>query len=174
MKKLWPFPGDSPIARARKMCLAYRALAESAFAEKRDAQSLLAKIPDPAIRHSNPSLADEINKHLMGALGSDQVADLDKRFADWGERWHTPQVAYEEDDLVTCEEGAKLIQMSAQRLARLRLTGKVDAISVGGGEGNGRQRFLFRVGDLYRLSSEVRTRQARSTVKLPDQENSAP
>ena len=134
MPSSWPFPGDSPVARARKMALAYRALAE-------EFQNMLA----------------------AGVAPTNTVADLDKRFRDWGERWVGEKPAtYDLDDWVPTTEAADLIQISTGALSRARVRGRIK------GEWRG-QRFgyWYQVRDVYALSETVRGRDRASTDTVP-------
>lgn len=127
----WPFLGDSPVARARKMALAYR--------------------------------------EALGQRAPDLVAEMDERFVRWGERWHNAAVAVDlsDDDWVSTEEAAALIQISRGSMSRLRVEGRIK-----GRYRKGERGFEFRVGDVYKLSTELRGRGSNwrgrgSTDKVP-------
>lgn len=122
----WPYPGDSPVARARRMALAYRAIAES--------------------------------------VASSKTKDLDQRFRSWGETWVGEEpVELTDDDYVNAKVGAALIGITSHALSKLRQRTRID------GKWNGaRIGFTYRVGDIYKLSTELRGRGWGRTVKVSD------
>ncbi len=132
MAKEWPFPGDSPVARARKMALAFRA----------------------ALEEVKPEL----------------VEDLDDRFLQWGERWHTSRPApYEPDEWIPTKEAADLINLSVGALSSLRVSGRIKG-RLRRPRGRG---FEFKVADVLELSTKLRGRghpwrEETSTDKVPD------
>ncbi len=130
----WPFPGDSPIARARKVGLAYRTLAQDLTKQLHDA----------------------------GITVETAVADLDERFTDWGEKWHCEQVkSLGPDDLVDRNEAAALIGVAGGTLGRLRIRGRIKGQWVKGVFGKPGH-YLYKVSDVYQLSTELRGRSWRA------------
>jgi hypothetical protein len=106
MTNEWPFKGDSPAVRARKVAWAYRAAAEQM-------QARLAEL--------DPEHADK-----------DAVADLDQRFRQWGERWPAPVRHYEMDEWVTAKEAADIAGIAPGTIGSLRVRGRIDARLVDG------------------------------------------
>lgn len=173
MKK-WPFPGDMPTARARKVALAYRHTAIAAEERADAAEKLLRKLPDSVIRFYSAELAEQINAYVQDMSRSraqaEEVLALDRRFHDWGETWHMPGRAWEMDDYVRGEDAAQLIQLSPEGIHKARQAGKLKGI-VAGGKGTGnRPHYLYRVGDVYEYGAAVKARKAQTTDKLRDQE----
>lgn len=97
--KPWPWHGDGPAARARKVALAYRALALEllAAAEKAGADV------DP-----------------------DVVRESDRRYMKWGEGWlDTGPVTYDGDDMVNSRVAGSLIGLSSGTISRYRVEGRI-------------------------------------------------
>ena len=123
----WPFKGDSPAAAARKVALAYRAIAEDAMKRLADAGVDVGDI--------------------------ESVVDLDSRFRQWGQHWVSPHPAqYDPDDLIPAEIAGPLIGLAAGSITTARLRNRIAGVRDG-------KRFLYRVSDVYALSSDVRRRQ---------------
>jgi hypothetical protein len=149
----WPFPGDGTVMRARKMYQAMHALAT----EQQRGVDLLRQLR--ATMSPRTPLRDQIDDVLDALDDMDDVAGLDKRFADWGEEWHIPQPdpgSFDEDDYVPTKIAATIIPLQRRHIAAMRVDGKIkgkwdDRVGPHGG-------WTFRVGDLYRLSDEVRSR----------------
>lgn len=157
MKKLWPFPGDVPVIRARKMLGAYRQVA----IEQRDAARGLAEALRNAdtrlLAYDSPTTLEAIKAALKTLDDADPVAALDKRFSDWGETFHVEQPQhYEMDDWVRASEAAKLIHIDKSALNQMRIRGRIkgmwsdDVGSCGG--------YLYKVEDVYKLSTTIRRR----------------
>lgn len=166
----WPFAGDSPVARARKMALAYRSVAAEQSAAVAQLRDLLTEIHPKLLKWADNELAGRIHKALAG-IHDTPVAVLDDRFYSWGEEWHTPlPETYELDDWVPAKVAGKLIGISGGSLSRLRRTGRIEATFIGGKGTGDRGRFLYQVRDVYALSSELRGREGRATDTVPEQE----
>ncbi len=157
------------MARARKVALAYRARAEEHAAQARELRDLLAEINPTLLKFADTELAGRIQKAIKTTV--EDVADLDQRFWDWGESWHCPsKQTYEPDDMLPAREAAPLIQVAANTLNRMRLRGRIKG-HWKGGKGTGvNGQYLYRVRDVYQLSSELRGRGWRATDSVPDQE----
>lgn len=140
-KGRWPFPGDSPIAAARKAALAYRALAFD--------------------------LAEALEKAKAGVWdgGLDPlvaVSEMDKRMRDWGQQWVDPSpTSYEPDDMVTAQEAGALIGLHSGTVSSLRLRGRIPGVWDKQG-----RRFLYRVSDVYELQGQLRRRKPSPTVRV--------
>lgn len=141
MTKDWPFAGDAPIARARKVALAYRHIAQE--------------------------LVDKYGADTEG----DPVADLDERFHRWGELWIDTDrtVTYAADDWVTSQIAATILAVSQSYMSALRVHGRIKGRYIKGKHG-----YVYRVGDIWTLSSEMRRRPRRSADKVEDDGRSAP
>lgn len=174
--KKWPFPEDSNVARARKMALAYRNVAQEQAAlidQYRTATQIIVDAVNQADRrllaYDSPktlaALAEAL-KNAQAALDNtgagNPVNDLDRRFTSWGEAWHCEQpTEYEDDDYVPTAVGAKLIGISAKTLTDMRNTGRIDAqfneqTGIHGG-------YWYQVADLYTLARTMRGRAWRSS-----------
>jgi hypothetical protein len=157
VKRLWPFPGDSPVARARKVALAYRSVAlqqHQALASLRDA---LDKADKRLLAYDSPATLVAIKQALADIGDTDPVAELDKRFTDWGETFHSEQpIHYEMDDYVNATIAGQLIHLNRKSINELRQKGRLkghwtpDLGPVGG--------YIYRVSDVYELSSKKRRR----------------
>jgi Helix-turn-helix domain len=120
----WPYGGDSPIARARRVAQGYRA--------------------------------------RLDALDPASCAELDRLFADLGERWVAPRLlTVADDDTLTAAEAADLAGVSLNTVrvwrARGRLTGEQDA----------RGSWRYRAGDVIELISNRRRRRGRAGQSGP-------
>lgn len=157
--KLWPFPGDSPVARARKIALAYRQVANELQHELEELRRLVEKIDERAIHWSaGDTVADELQA-AKEQRETDRVAELDRRFVDWGETWHAEgSITYQDDDYLDAKEAGKLIQLSPEAINQARLRGRLpgifDAVSPGARRGT----WKYKVADVYKLSVERRPR----------------
>lgn len=158
--QLWPFPGDSPIARSRKVALAYRQLAKEQHDRAVDLIEALSLVTADQwaelVGHDN---ADDLFKALHQEYG-DPVSELDRRFLDWGETWHCEVEAgdFGPDDYIDSEQAAKLIQISARGIQKLRARGRIDGVFVPDSPGARRGQWRFKVSDVYKLSEEHRPR----------------
>lgn len=188
MKGTWPFPGDSPVARARKMCGAYRQVAQQqhqAACELRDAylnqhkaaaalREALDKADTRLLSYDSPATLELIKKALKELDAeqipaafdpTDPVAELDERFSSWGESFHAEQVDhYEMDDWVKASVAASLIHVSHKTINTLRIQGRIkgqwhQTLGPSGG-------YLYLVADVYKLSETLRSRtwQKKPTV----------
>lgn len=170
----WPFPGDSPIARARKVALAYRALAEEQVELIAKLKYALRALDNLPVENVDPELPAKIEE-LLAFNADDPVHALDQRFTQWGEQWHsnTP-IHYEPDDWVVTKIAANLINISTGALSRLRKTGRIKGrfvreVGIGG--------YTYQVKDVYALSEQLRGRAWRtdpSTDTVTDSRSSAP
>lgn len=148
--KQWPQPGDSPVVKARKVALAYRA---SAAAFQDQLTALL------AIVAANPHVAAVVSPQLI-TVDAQTVQQLDERFARWGETWHYPRPThFHDDDWVSAKVAAEITQLAPGTIHRLRVERRIigswspDLGRTGG--------YLYRVGDLYQLSAKVRARRRK-------------
>ncbi len=148
-RKLWPFPGDSPIARARKVGLAYRALAK-------EQEQIIAGLTDAIEKVKKGSLDPALLEAPKPPNGT--VADLDQRFVEWGETWHCDvQRTFGPDDMVKAGDAAALIQVSVGTLGRARIRGVIKGVwnkTEHGYPGH----YTYKVSDVYKLSTELRGR----------------
>jgi hypothetical protein len=149
--KKWPFQGDAPVARARKVALAYRATAT--------AHEEALKTIGEALQHIDWPAAEKVLK-AIGAIASadtQTVEQLDQRFTAWGETWHCPRpVHYDDDDYVDSNTAGELIQLAGATIQRYRVEGRIKGIwneQIGPHGG-----WVFRVGDLYQFSANRRPR----------------
>ncbi len=159
----WPFPGDAPIVRARRVGLAYRAKARELEDKLAEYRELLARVNPSLVKFADNQLANEIQKML--ALGPDEndVESMDRRFLDWGETWHTPiEISYAPEDEVRSKVAAQLIQVSENTIGKARIHGRLPGRwikPVDGYPGH----FLYKVADVYALSGQLRGRHWRSS-----------
>lgn len=160
----WPFPGDSPIVRARKTALAYRETARGLRAETQALYDIIRKV-DPRVVEwvEDPDFRKLYSEIQAGNLPvDDPVRNLDARIHDWGEDWHADiEVTYDEDDWVPVKIAAKIVGVQRNTINRARLRGRITGkhIKQEGDPGDGQ--WTYRVGDLLALSSEPRTRDSR-------------
>lgn len=167
----WPFPGDSPVVRARKVALAYRTVALEAASDLQVLAAALSKV--------DLSLVDEeAVQVLIKRRPNDPVAELDERFLQWGEKWHAEQPArdLQPDDEVTSKEAGALLNVAPQTVNRMRIRGRIKGRWVKGQFGSPGH-WKFKVSDVYALSSELRGRGWRAkdaTVTVPDNGSSDP
>lgn len=170
----WPFRGDSNVVRARKMALAYRQLAAEQQQRATRLRAVLTGADLKALRSIDKNLATRIADLLKEKVG-DPVHEMDERFLNWGEQWHTPmeRTSYDEEEELRTEEAAKLIQIAAGTLLTLRKRGRIKGTYVK----DQNPHFEFKVADLYKLQSELRGRNWRKgdpTDTVAGSESSAP
>jgi hypothetical protein len=173
VKKKWPFPGDHPINRARKMALAYRHLAEQQQLAIQQVREVLEQLDRRLLAYKDPGDVQLLDNALK-AFDDTTTEDLDKRFTDWGETWHAdiPQ-HYEMDDYVKADVAASLIHIGRKGISAHRISGRLKghfdpAMGTGGG-------YWYQVRDVYELSSKLRGRNWRkkpSPVTLQDSRRS--
>jgi len=166
VKRLWPFPGDSPVARARKVALAYRHVAQQQHQAANILAQAMRKADTRLLAYDSPTTLEEIKAALKVFDASDPVAELDKRFTDWGETFHTEApVHYDMDDYVKAEEAAALIHLSRKSMSALRVRGRIKGhwtpdIGTSGG-------YLYLVRDVYALSTTLKSRSKAGAEKGP-------
>lgn len=129
----WPFPGDTAIVRARKVAWAYRAVAEK----------LQARV-------------NELDPNNAG----DEVADLDTRFRQWGERWPAPVRNYDPDEWISADEAGRIAGVSGGYISSLRVAGRIEGKMVD------RKSFRYQVRDVHRLAEVIRRRRESSTDRV--------
>jgi hypothetical protein len=157
VKRLWPFPGEAPVTRLRRMVGAYQHVAREQRALAVALADALRQADTRLLAYDSPATLQAIKAALKALDDSDPVAELDKRFTDWGETFHVEQVQhYELDDWVKCSEAAKLIHCTPKTLNELRIKGRIPAqwsrdIGSAGG-------YLYLVADVYKLSTTMRGR----------------
>ncbi|MET1007376.1 MAG: hypothetical protein ABWX96_17635 [Propionibacteriaceae bacterium] len=169
-KRKWPFPGDSPIVRARKTALAYRQLAIANEKQRHHMVELIRRV-DPRIV---AWIEDDDFKRMYKAIHddrlsfddelgvSDTVADLDQRIYEWGEDWHAEiEMDYGPEDMVDVHIAAKIVGVARATIGRARLRGRLEGTlsKIPGDPGGGT--WLYKVADLHALSTERRTRGSR-------------
>lgn len=159
----WPYPGDSPIARTRKMALAYRAVAEQQRDALLKAAHILGKVDRRLTAFDDPAVLGEIDGlRTLIANTVAGVGDLDQRFSDWGEEWHAEiPLHHEEDDWITARQAAPLLDIAPNTVGRLRVEGRIKGIwddSIGPRGG-----WRYRVADVWELSTKLRGRKWRGT-----------
>lgn len=164
----WPFVGDKPVSRARKMALAYRNVAEELAAQVkalRDAADVIAKAVDKSDRrllaYDSPQTLSELDQALKAVKAAlelppagDPVKALDERFTSWGETWHCEQpVAYGMDEYVRTSEAARLIHISDKTLSHNRIHGKIKGVFERQSGATGGYWYLVR--DVYALGETL-------------------
>lgn len=168
--KRWPFPGESPVVRARKMCLAYRATAEKLEAAKDDMREALNVIDRRLIAFDDPKALAALDRVQKALDALPTVKELDDRFTDWGIEWHAEQLDhYDMDDLVKPAIAGKLIHIGPNTISNMRINGRIKGHwdptlgSVGG--------YRYRVRDVYALATTMRGRswrkQERDSGQVP-------
>jgi hypothetical protein len=176
----WPFPGEQPVHRARKVALAYRhtALEYADVAEHlrtiieavENADRRLLAYDSPKTLAALDIAMKAAREYLDNIHKAETPQALDERFTSWGETFHCEQPEhYEDDDLVKGAQAAKLIHVSPKTMSTERIRGRIKGIwdpemATAGG-------YWYRVGDVYALSSELRGRAWRrkgSTDTLND------
>lgn len=89
------------------------------------------------------------------------VSELDERFLGWGERWIAPPAVYKPDDYVTAVEGGQLLGVSDGTISEQRMRGRIKGVRDG-------KRYLYKVADLWELSTSLRRRSDSPTVRVPN------
>jgi hypothetical protein len=170
------------------MCGAYRQVAQQqhqAATELRDAylkqriavatlQEALGKADTRLLSYDSPATL-ELIKTALKELDTDQipaafdptdpVKELDDRFSSWGESFHADQVDhYDMDDEVKASVASKLIHVSDKTITTLRIAGRIKGRWVKhlGPTGG----YLYRVGDVYELSTTLRSRSWRKKATI--------
>lgn len=164
--KNWPFPGDAPVSRARKMALAYRALAQQQQEAREQILRVLEQLDRRLIAFDNPGAVAIIDK-AMGELAGDGVKELDERFTQWGETFHAEQPDhYEPDDYVKAKVAAQLINCAPKTISNLRIHGRLPGVwdpNIGSSGG-----YWYKVSDVYETSSKMRSRSwRRKSPQIP-------
>lgn len=161
----WPFPGDSPVARARKMALAYRALAEQQDELIKAFVAIMHALDRKLIAFDNPGTLAMIDHKLKKARELGGPSELDQRFSDWGEEWHAElPVTYEADDYITGRQAAPLLNINANTVGRLRIAGRIKGKwdpTVGSRGG-----WTYLVADVWELSTKLRGRNWRTKERI--------
>lgn len=169
MKRKWPFPGDQPLIRARKVALAYRTLLQQREEAEQQIRDVLEKLDRRLISYSDPASVGLLDKALA-TLNDCRTEALDQRFTEWGETWHCDQPEhYEETDYVKAATAAKILAVSHKTISTLRINGRLtghwdpDMGTAGG--------YWYLVKDIHDLSRKMRGRNWRgkgSTDTLND------
>lgn len=174
-EKLWPWPGDSPVVRARKIALHYRSLAEEQQKRANDLHQLLTDTVNlKSLRLVDPDLAQALDVIVVtGGQVADAVETADRKFLEWGEEWHTPlEAEYADDEWVPTRVAARLIHIAEGTITRMRLRGRIQGKwRKDPGAAN---TWVFKVSDLYKLQSELRGRNWKSgpkTDSIPEQDS---
>jgi hypothetical protein len=161
VKKKWPFPGDAPVTRARKIALAYRNQAQQQQAAMLQIREVLEALDRRLINFDNPASIEKLDTALKAVTSAGTVEELDQRFTDWGETWHAEQPDhYEPDDYVKATDAAKIVHVNPKTIATLRINGRLkghwdpDMGNAGG--------YWYQVRDLHDLSSKLRGRNWRN------------
>lgn len=164
-KRKWPFPGDSPVVRARKTALAYREIARGMRAETEALAEAIRKIDPRIIAWIEDDDFTKLYKEIQAkAYPMDNPIDaLDQRIFSWGEEWHAEiEETYNDDDWITAKVAAKILGVAPNTVSRMRnrgrLAGRLEEKQFGDPGGG---TFMYRYGDVIALSSEVRTRGSR-------------
>jgi hypothetical protein len=156
----WPFDGDSPVVRARKMALAYRALAEEQQSRLDAALDLLSRVDERVLRlNPDTGVAAGITKLLSREAINEPVPAMDARFYEWGEEWHAELSRhYDSDEWITGEDAGHILTVAPQTVSRMRTRGRLvgKLVKVPGQQGGGRWYYL--AADIYALSAEKRAR----------------
>lgn len=167
MKRLWPFPGDVPVIRARKVALAYRAEATRQRELVTRMRDMFDKIDLRLIEYSEPGATTAINNILKDIPNSDPVAALDQRFTDWGETFHSSQpIQYGMDDWVKGSEAAKLIHTNSKTMSNKRIEGAIKGLwdpQLGTNGG-----YLYKVRDVYALRETMYKGRRWLNKRTPD------
>lgn len=155
--KKWPYEGDAPVARARKVALAYRNSTIICEQVLKDLKEALTLIDLRLIEYDNPAAVDMITKGLKAIAAAQTVDELDRRFTDWGETWHCPRpTTYDNDDYVDAKTAGELLQLAAGTINKFRVHHKLAGIWNPRLGHHGA--WMYRVGDLYELSVKRRPR----------------
>lgn len=172
----WPWPGDSPVSRARKVALAYRHLAQEQHQRAVHLREIMKQITrDQWALILDPDEADEAVKSLNEEY-VDPTEALDRRFKDWGETWHAEEASsFEPDDYVSAQQGAKIIHLHWNTIHHMRARGRIKGVYTRGGPGKGYGGWKYKVADLYALAAQSRDRPrgwnfAKGTDSLGDSE----
>jgi hypothetical protein len=171
VKKKWPFPGEVPTVRSRKVALAYREGMRQQHEYVRALAALLEQADTRLMSYNDPATVAAITELIKTIGDEDPVEALDQRFSDWGERWHCEQLDhYEPDDYVKAKVAANLIHVAAKTISGMRIDGKIKGVwdpEIGTNGG-----YWYRVGDLYdmraRMPLKPQWRPEESTVTLND------
>lgn len=170
--KKWPFRGDPPVTRARKVALAYRNTAaeyETLIAPLREAAQTivdaLSKADRRLLAYDSPKTLGEIDQALKTVAAAlldmpaptQTVTQLDARFISWGEFWHCEQPAERElDEYVLAKEGSRLIGITPKTLNTLRNQGRIDAVFDKDRSATGA--YWYKVADLMALQPTLASR----------------
>lgn len=176
MTKAWPFPGESATVRARKVALAYRAVAQQRHTAGLALAELLKRADTRLLAFDAPATLQAIQLALKDFDGPDPVAELDIRFTNWGETFHCEQPEhYDMDDYVTAKIAAQILSVHAKTISVMRIKGRLaghwdPTVGQAGG-------YRYKVADLYDIAAQRRTRGWRrreATDTLTDSSRSDP
>lgn len=161
----WPFPGDSAIARARKVALAYRQMSKDQLHELALFTKIIGDIDERIAGWIKDPEFQRVYKNIKaGDTSGETVDEMDKRFFEWGEEWHADVVrpeVYDDDEMINSHEAGGILGINFNHMSRLRIAGRINGEHqrpVGGGVG----RWYYRAGDVYALSTKLRERGGRS------------
>lgn len=159
----WPFPGDSPVARARKIALAYRAVCQQDDELFGEVAAIFHAVDRRLVAFDNPSVLTKINEILKKIQDRAPSTELDQRFSDWGEDWHADvPVTYEADDYISAKKAAPLLNIAHGTLGRLRVEGRIEGKWDPKLDGTSRGGWTYKVADVWKLSTELRGRNWRT------------
>lgn len=161
MTRQWPWPGDAPVVRARKMALAYRHLAQEQQARLNRIRELFTRFDERVLKWEPDEEAMAELRKILEAGPADAVDDLDRRFVSWGEEWHADfDITYEPDDLVATNVAAKILAINENTIGRMRINGRLEGHLIKK-SGDHQKRWYFYVRDLYAVQEATRTRTSR-------------
>lgn len=150
-RRTWPFLADGYADRPKRLAVEYRAALRAERARADALQEVLSKVDLRALRKQDSQLADRVEK-LVGEVHPDRLAELDRKFAEWGVEWHLDpgqemHFEYDDDDLVPGKFAAPDILGTGKNLLnKLRIHGVIKGVDLGGKDG-----FLFRIGDVRKI-----------------------
>jgi hypothetical protein len=161
--RAWPFPGDSVIARARKIALAYRETAKDYETAIAELYEIIARVDPRVVEWVDDEQFKALHKlatedRLVKLTRPAAVADMDQRFYDWGETWHANFVrTYDDDEWINSKEASAILLIDRGTINALRNRGRLNGQMIKR-EGDHTAKWYFLAGDIYRLAAERRTR----------------
>lgn len=145
-ERAWPYPGDAPIVRARKVALSYRTQAL-------EYERIIARYQE---------LTKDVDADKLPEPAQIGVADLDSKFIEWGERWHAEiDITYGPEDEVKAKIAGPLIGISGRSIGAMRARGRIKGRWNKPKGDNGH--YLYKVADVWELSTKLRGRSWRAS-----------
>lgn len=158
IRLMWPDRSVRGAARYKAMLMEYRGLAKQLQDRHAEVVKLLRHVDVAAVGDTLTAAA--VYQEALSEQPGDQVGELDRRFAEWGERWHLDEdqvveFTFDDDDLLPIKDAShhigKEFGMQSARGAGGHWLGKARALGRIVGIKDDEASWLMRAGDVRKL-----------------------